>query len=394
VEKIKLAVYSMHPIQYHAPIFRELTKVEELNTTVLYADTLGLMKNYNPEFKTVIKWDVPLLDGYNHQFFKNYARNRISGFFSRINPGMVFHMFTERYDAILIHGYQTFSAWLILFAAKLIGTKVIVRGEAIPKEGPRSWKGKLTMRIARWFLGWSDAVMYSCTGNREYWKELGVSEEKMFAIPCAVDNRFFRQERGRHLPNREEMRRELGIGPEDFVVLFSARFTTRKRPLDLIEAVGKIDHKKIVLLFVGEGQEREAMKTTAKKHGVRTVFTGFVNQAELPRYYTLADMFAVISSYDASPKALNEALNFAIPAITSDRVGTARDLVKEGENGFVVRVGDLEAIADAVSQLNRNREQARKMGERSATIIADWSLENDAKGVLEATRYVLQDSTG
>jgi len=389
MEKIKLAVYTMHPIQYHAPIFRELAKAAELETTVLYADTLGLDEEYIPEFKTVIKWDVPLLEGYNYLFFRNYTKNRLGSFFSRINPGMFIHMLAKRYDAVLIHGYQTFSAWLVFLAAKLAGTKVIVRGEAIPKKGKRSWKGRLASRGAKSLLAFSDAVMYSCSGNKEYWKELAVPEEKMFFIPCAVDNDFFRREKEHYLPQRDEMRRDFDIGPDDFVVLFLARFTERKRPLDLIEAAAGIDHEKIVLFFVGEGPEREAMEKAVKQHGIRAVFTGFVNQGELPRYYTLADIFTVISSYDASPKALNEALNFSIPAISTERVGTARDLVREGENGFVVKVGDQGAIARGIDLLNRDREQARKMGEASANIVDSWSLENDVKGVLEAARYVL-----
>ena len=391
MELIKLAIYTMHPIQYHAPIFRELEKLEGLETTVLYADTLGLGENYNPEFKTMIKWDVPLLDGYHHRFFKNYARTRITGFFSRINPGMVTHMLVNRYDVVLIHGYQTFSAWLVFLTAKIAGTKVVVRGEAIPKDRKQSWKEKLARRIAKAFLALSDAVMYSCSGNKEYWKELGVPEKKMFFIPCAVDNNFFRRERQRYFPQRDKMRKELGIGVDDFAILFSARFTPRKRPLDLIEAVAKIDHEKVILLFVGEGPEREAMEVTARKHGVRTVFTGFLNQGELSRYYNLADMFVVISSYDASPKALNEALNFSIPIICSDRVGTAGDLVKEGENGYVVPVGDLDAIAKSVERLNSNRELARKMGEVSAQIVVDWSLESDAQGILAAASHVMRD---
>jgi glycosyltransferase involved in cell wall biosynthesis len=389
MEKIKLAVYAMHPIQYQAPIFRELAMAAELETTVLYADTLSLDEEYIDEFKTVISWDVPLLEGYNYLFFRNYTKKRLGGFFSRINPGMFTHILVSRYDAVLIHGYQTFSAWLVFLAAKLAGTKVIVRGEAIPKEGRRSWKVRLASRAARFFLAFSDAVMYSCSGNKEYWKELAVPEEKMFFIPCAVDNEFFRREKEHHLPQRGLMRRDFGIGPDDFVVLFLARFTERKRPLDLIEAVARIEHENIVILFIGDGPEREAMERAVKQHGIRAVFTGFVNQRVLPRYITLADIFVVISSYDASPKALNEALNFSIPIISTERVGTARDLVQEGGNGFVVKVGDQGAIARGIDFLNRDREQARKMGVMSANIVASWSLKNDVKGVLEAAKYVL-----
>jgi glycosyltransferase involved in cell wall biosynthesis len=390
IKKLKLAIYTMHPIQYHAPIFRELAKEVEWESTVLYADTLGLEEEYIPEFNTVIKWDVPLLDDYNYLFFKNYAIKRLDGFFSRINPGMFTHLLAKRYDAVLIHGYQTFSAWLVFFAAKLAGTKVIVRGEAIPKKGKRSWKSRFASRMTQFYLAFSDAVMYSCTGNKEYWKEMAVLEKKMFFFPCAVDNAFFRRERTHHLPRRNKMRENLGIYSDDFVVLFSARFTDRKRPLDLIEAVATINHEKIVLLFVGEGPKRDAMEKLVSQHGIRAVFTGFVNQGELARYYTLADIFVVISSYDASPKALNEAMNFSIPVISSDQVGTARDLVHEGKNGFVVNVGDQEAIAKGINLCNLNREKSCQMGKVSANIVASWSIENNVKGLHEAVRYVLR----
>ena len=385
---IRLAIYTMHPIQYHVPIFRELSKEENLEVTVLYADTLGLDEEFIPEFNTSIKWDVPLLVGYNYFFVKNFSINRMVGFFSRFNPGMFVHILFKKYDAILIHGYQNFTAWLVLVAAKLSGTKIIFRGEAIPKSRGQAIKHLFTTYVIKYFLSACNAVMYSCSGNRAYWKELSVPNEKMFFIPCAVDNNFFRKEKQRYIHLREKTRSDLGIDSSDLVILFLARFTARKRPLDLIEALGELNHKKIVLLFVGDGPERSAMEAAAQKHSIRSVFTGFINQSELPRYYNLADLFVVISSYDASPKALNEAMNFSIPAIVSEQVGTANDLIREGENGFIVKVGDLNTISNRINFLNRNRGKLSKMGELSRIIVTNWSLENDVKGIKEALSFI------
>lgn len=379
----------MHPIQYHVPIYRELEKLEEVETTVLYADTLGLNEIYNPEFKTTIKWNIPLLDGYDSLFFKNYAKKRITGFFSRINPGIFWHLLSNKYDVVLIHGYQTFSAWLVFIAAKLRGTKIVFRGEAIPKKQTSTWKKQLSQWVTEKFLASCDAVMYSCTGNKLYWQERKVPNNKMFFIPCAVDNEYFSEQQKNYLPDRNQLRQQEGILENDFVILFLSRFTARKRALDLIKAVSIIEHKNIVLLFVGDGLERDIMEAETKASQLKAVFTGFKNQDELSKYYTMSDMFAVISSYDASPKALNEALNFKLPVLVTDQVGTAYDLVCEDENGFIVLVGDVETMAMHITKLNQNRKLATQMGEKSIEIVTDWSLQNDAKGVLQALKYVV-----
>jgi len=89
----------------------------------------------------------------------------------------------------------------------------------------------------------------------------------------------------------------------------------------LIEAVSKIDHSNITLLFIGDGLLRNEMEELSVKYGIKAVFTGFKGQKKLANYYSIANLFVVISDYDASPKALNEALNFAaINTIQDDTV--------------------------------------------------------------------------
>ena len=71
----------MHPIPYQAPIFKKVSQLPQLDVTVLYGESLGVELNFIPGFNTSLKWDVPMLDGYRHHFFKNYSKKRITGFF-------------------------------------------------------------------------------------------------------------------------------------------------------------------------------------------------------------------------------------------------------------------------------------------------------------------------
>jgi glycosyltransferase involved in cell wall biosynthesis len=389
---VKIAIYGMHPIPYQAPIFKKAAQHPKLDVTVLYGDSLGVELNFIPGFNTELKWDVPLLDGYRHIFFKNYSRKRITGFFSRVNPGIFWYIVRTDFRVLLIHGHFTFTAWLAFFAGKISGKKIIIRGEAIPKKDPISKKKALGRYFLSIYLSATDAVMYSCSRNKSYWLSLKVPEEKMFFLSCAVDNAYLQKERQRLLPGREKMRISLGIGSNDFVVLFCARFTNRKRPLDLIDAVASLGLRNIVILFVGDGPERQNMELASQKKNIRAVFTGFVNQSQLPRYYNVANCYAILSEYDASPKTLNEALNFGLPIICSNMVGTSDDLVIHEHNGFMVKVGDIHNIGECLKSLSKSRPLALKMGKFSEVLVRGWNFEQNVKAIFRSCKFALSKS--
>jgi glycosyltransferase involved in cell wall biosynthesis len=394
----KLAIYAIHPIMYQTPIFKELEdniKNNKLNldSTILYGDDLSLKEVFFKETNVVFKPDIPfLMDGYKYEFLKNYAKDARGGFLSRINPGIFNKLRKEKYDAILIHGYESLTAWFTMFAAKLTGAKIIWRGEAVLRgiESNSTIKQKIKRLVLKRFFKACDAVMYSCSGNKEYIKFYGVNENKLFSIPCAVNNDFFQHEQKKYINNIDEIKKELRIASNDMVILFSARFTTRKRPLDLLNALTKIDNNNITVLFVGDGLERNNMEKFVNENNLKAIFTGFTNQNQISKFYSISDIDIVISDYDPSPKAMNEAMNFKLPIIVTDVVGTACDLVEDGKNGFIVQVGDIDAIAEKIDYFNKNREGLKTMGNKSFDIVQNWNYKEDAKGILNAFKYVME----
>jgi glycosyltransferase involved in cell wall biosynthesis len=387
----RLAVVAKNPIVYHAPLYREYA-AKGNDIEVLYLDNMGVSDLTDTEFKITITWDIPLLEGYRYMFLKNYSPSRYRGFFARINFGLFSVIRKKNYDAILITGYETMSCWFALFVAKLIGVRVLWRGEAtLRSHGKESlWKGRLKKFILTGLFKSCDAVLFSCTGNKEYLKYYGVPESKLFPIPCSVDNNYYRNERDKYMVNRNVIRNELGIDSEEFVVLFSARFTERKRPLDLLRAVNSIPNKNITILFVGDGVEKKSMEDYVQKNGIKAVFVGFINQSSISKFYCVADVAVVISDYDPSPKAMNEAMNFELPLVVTNVVGTAMDLVKHGENGYVVEVGDIHAISNHLNYLNNRRELAKEMGMKSYEVVQKWSFLEDIEGIENALNFAVK----
>lgn len=388
----KLAIYAVHPIMYQTPIFREFNDYVnknkiKINLSVYFGDDLSLKEVYFKEINTLYKPNVPfLLNGYEHKFLRNWSKEPRSGFFSRINFGVFKELRKNKFDAILIHGYDTFSAWLTLLAAKIYQSKIIYRGESVLRGNENSFHPKQLLKkiVVRFFLNNCDAVMFSCTGNKNFLIRYGVRSDKLFSIPCAVNNNYFQKEAEKYSNQKKEIRSELGIPEGDLVLLFSARFTSRKRPMDLLAAVKNINRKNLTILFVGDGPEKKKMEEFSIKNDINAVFIGFVNQDTISKYYSVADVNIVVSDYDPSPKAMNEAMNFKLPIITTNVVGTAHDLVEEGVNGFIIDVGDTYQLSKHISILLENRSLVKIMGENSLNKVKEWNYKSDVIGIIEA----------
>lgn len=394
----KLAIYALHPIMYQTPIFKELTSYiaefrTHLDAKVLFGSDLSLRETHFEEINATFKPDTPfLLEGYSYKFLKNYAKDDRGGFFSRINLGVFRELFSEKYDAILIHGYESLTAWFILIAAKLSGTKILWRGEAVLRgiENDSSFKQRIKRFVLKHFFKACDALLYSCRGNKEYLQFYGVEEKKLFSIPCAVNNQFFQNEKEKYLINKNQIKQELDIALEDMVILFSARFTKRKRPIDLLKALVSIEHSNITTLFVGDGPERQVMEDFVVQNNLKAIFTGFKNQSKMSKYYSIADIDIVISDYDPSPKAMNEAMNFSLPIIVTDVVGTAYDLVEDNRNGFIIPVGNHKLLAEKIEFFNKHRVDIKHFGEYSFQKVQAWNYTEDVKGILSAFDYVVE----
>jgi glycosyltransferase involved in cell wall biosynthesis len=388
--KLKVFYIASHPVQYHVGIYRELAKVDRIVFKVIYQDDVGLRPRYEKEFKHDIQWDIDLLSGYKKEFMKNYSFNPMNGFFSRVNFGLFDKILFKQPDVIIFTGYVTLSDWLILFLAKSFKVKLIWRGEAVLKgyENSKLLKYRFKKIILKYFFKLCDAIMFSCKGNKEYLKFYGVEEEKLFFIPCAVDNCFFKNEKKKYISEKTKIKAELKIEQNDLVILFSARFTTRKRPFDLLKALKKIDNSNLTILFVGDGLDRKKMEHFAKNNNIKAIFTGFMNQTEISKYYTISDIGVVISDYDPSPKSMNEIMNFELPIIVTNVVGTAYDLIEDEINGFIVNVGDIESIAEKINYFNNNRESLKIMGKKSFDIVQKWNFKQDVNGILDAIEYI------
>jgi glycosyltransferase involved in cell wall biosynthesis len=122
------------------------------------------------------------------------------------------------------------------------------------------------------------------------------------------------------------------------------------------------------LCMVGDGPDRVPAERHAKSLGIakRVLWTGY--QREVSPYYSLFDALVLPSANEGTPVVAIEALAACCPVVAT-RVGGVPDVVSDGEDGFLVSVGDVQALADALARLARDPQLRARMGERGREVV-------------------------
>jgi len=121
-------------------------------------------------------------------------------------------------------------------------------------------------------------------------------------------------------------------------------------------------------------------------------FMGFQNRTDIGKFYTLADFLVLPSQRETWGLVINEALCFSLPVIVSDQVGAGQDLVIPEENGYIFPVGDIPALARSISNLCEMPDEDRRvMGEKSHTLVKEWSSRKLAAPLVEYLDSIYHD---
>ncbi|MDG1953020.1 MAG: glycosyltransferase family 4 protein [Gammaproteobacteria bacterium] len=362
--KIRLAIVVTHPIQYLAPLYRELAK--QMEVEVLFCHRQNAKGQADAGFGVEFEWDVPLTNGYQYRWLKNISkRPGLGHFFGTNAPELADLLSSGCYDAVWVNGWNHKCYIQALWHGRRNGLPVLCRGDSQLGMTKGFWKRCLKRAIYPFLLRSYSAHLCVGTRNRRYLRHFGVPEKKLFKMSHFIDTEFFARmaAKARSTKERQILRKEWGFTDNTFIFLFVGKFISKKRPIDLLEAfikLGAKDYgKEIGLLFVGDGPLRHALEQMASKVDNKVAFAGFRNQSELPACYVTAD--AIVLPSEASETwglVVNEAMACGIPAIVSNAVGCAPDMVEEGVTGFSYPLGDVRSLEKAMKDsINMSAEK-------------------------------------
>jgi teichuronic acid biosynthesis glycosyltransferase TuaC len=191
-------------------------------------------------------------------------------------------------------------------------------------------------------------------------------------VPIGIDLRRYRA-----LPPKAEARRALGLPPDARLVLFVGGLWESKGVLLLRDALHRIDRREVVGVFVGDGPARPAL---AGRPGIRDV--GAVPHELVASYLRAADVLALPSYSEGMPTVIVEAGAAGLPVVASD-VGGIAEILGE-ERGFVVPVGDVGRLAEALDRVLCDRATAEASGRRLQEFVErDYDVDRNARKTLE-----------
>ncbi|MCC6486343.1 MAG: glycosyltransferase [Candidatus Hydrogenedentes bacterium] len=219
-------------------------------------------------------------------------------------------------------------------------------------------------------LSWTDYQIAVCEAVFDLRASRPVFDSgRMTVIHNGVDPDVFKPDPGQRLRAREEF----GYGAEDVVLGIAARLTEAKGHQFLFEAVAGLrsEFPRLRLLVLGQGDLEADLKRLAVKLGIEeiTTFAGFRN--DIGQCMQAFDV-GVQPSIDceASSFSVMEQMATEIPIVASDHGGT-KEIVRDGQDGYIVPQGTVAPLAEALAHLLRDPAKRRQMGVSSRRRVMD-----------------------
>jgi glycosyltransferase involved in cell wall biosynthesis len=387
--RYRLAIIASHPVQYHSPWYRKLATYVDLH--VFYAHRASAEDQANAGFGVPFEWDIDLLGGYAYSWLPNRARRPgAERFFGCDTPSIRTELGAQRFDAVLVNGWNLLCFWQAVWAARCCHLPLMVRGDSHLLT-PRSRLRRAIKRLGYpRLLSAFDAFLSVGCRNTEYLTAYGVSPERIFRVPHCVDNEFFRLSLASKGSNISALRHQYDIPDGATVFLFVGKFLVRKRPLDVLKALDRLKqgYPHVWGLFIGAGPLEKDLRAHAAAHATPCSFGGFLNQRQIGAAYALSDIL-VLPGQETWGLVANEAMACGTPAIVSDAAGCAPDLIIEGETGLTYHEGDAEQLAECMRRVVGDPPLLGYMARHAEAHISRFSLEAACEGVVRALQFVL-----
>jgi glycosyltransferase involved in cell wall biosynthesis len=369
---IRLAIAITHPIQYHAPLYTYLANDGRFELRVFYMTDRGARAYYEPFAKTWVRFDNPILNGYDYEFLRTgEPKTQWQQKTEFVQFGLTRELKKWRPEAVYFHGYDNPAFWPAMRWCRRHGVAVLLRGEnedVLPRPPLRRAARELFLKL---LMRQVDAFLYIGVENKQFFLRRGVPESKLFYVPYSVDNDYFLGGVGAEqlAAMRHDVRARYALPESSRVFIYTHKLRDTMRPLDAVQAFVKAAPsftRANALIVCGDGDLRaEAEREAAQAPDARVVFAGFISQSDL-RQHLLASDVMINPAIEPWGCTVNEGLASGLAMISSDWVVGWPDMVRSGLNGEVYHVGDVDALARLIADFgNRSDEEIEAMKRRS-----------------------------
>ncbi|MFY9558896.1 MAG: glycosyltransferase family 4 protein [Terriglobales bacterium] len=382
--KRRLVILTEIIAPYRIPVFNALAAREEVDLHVIF------LSETDPALR---QWQVYRDEiRFSYEVLKSY-RARIGRFNMLVTRGVCAALRDSDPEVILGGGYNYLAMWQVLCWARKQGVPFLLWSESNAVDARRNfwWVEAAKRRFIRACQG----HVVPGTSAAAYLKTFDVSDDIVFVAPNAVDvERFARAAAdARQDPDR---RKRLGL-PQRYL-LYVGRFVRAKGVFDLLAAYAKLPEetrRAVGLVLAGDGEEREELvRRNRYVDPGQIVFPGFLHREELAAFYALAEALVFPTLSDPWGLVVNEAMACGLPVIATSVAGCVADMLRDGENGYVVRPGDPEGLSRTMRKLVDAPELRMQMSHLTFEMRLRFTPQAWADGVVRAITGSVGESRG
>lgn len=181
---------------------------------------------------------------------------------------------------------------------------------------------------------------------------------------------------------RCNIREELGLSKDSFLLLSVGELMPRKNQQVIIKALGKIKDKNIHYILCGKGEKLKELALLAKKYQLekQVHFLGY--RKDVADIYGQADLLALPSRREGLGLAGLEGMYCGLPLVTSN-INGIRDYMEDGKTGFMYKPDDVDGFARGISKMKRSPEMRKRCGDHNRKVVAPFCIENSKQEVLK-----------
>jgi glycosyltransferase involved in cell wall biosynthesis len=383
----KLLVFDSHPVQYRAPIWQIIEKIQPGTLHVVYASDCSVRGYADKGFGHSFAWDEPMLTGYNNTILNCEKGTPLSGWGSITGKGVKKIIDEVKPTAILLTGlnykYDLVAYLIALQKGIPVWLRCETQDEALLRSPLKSFIRKIIWTVA--YSGLKKAFFIGEL-NKQHYLNHGVKASKLKLAGYGTTDRFANFTEQQKSELRSNARNNAGISPDALVIGFSGKFIPKKNPDILFSMLQYLPQEvlnRVHLYFMGSGELEQELKDMANKalgqHGVKSFFPGFINQSQLAAHYLAMDIMVLPSRRMGETWGLvaNEAMQAGCAVIVSDAVGSGADF-KSWERFRIFKEADAKALAATISDLSTFQRDFNwaKAG------LSDYSIESIATAFL------------
>ena len=312
--------------------------------------------------------DFPILSFFTHLFF----------FFAEI--------FKIRKNLSIIHGQMISPCGLLA----IIAGKYLQKPSITYTRGSDVYRASKLFKITigKFVLKKSDVIIALTEDMKKEIEK--ICDREVFVIPNGIDLRNFEK------LSKENIRKKLEIANEEEIIIFVGTLRSVKGVKYLIKAMEIIIQKNIDtrLMLVGDGEDRESLEKLVKELDLEKYvsFVGIVPNKKVPEYMVASDIFVLPSLSESFGIVNLEAMASGLP-IVATKVGGLAEIIKDGENGFLVEPKNSKEIAEKVLLLLEDEEMRERISRNNKESVKKYSWESVVERLEEIYRSYNQRYT-